>query len=181
MPKALFTRADFDIPTTYLSSYASKLIDFATQNGYEVVDLYNDDSKNPALPLRFEEEMDKTPKPDVLIGAGHGNEKIFTGQDLEVLLKVGVNDDITSGTKTYLWSCLTGVQLGPQMVSKTCPEFYGYLADYTFIYHPDYENTPLDDPYAKAFFDSGLATGYALLLGKPPDEVYKLTIERYNY
>jgi len=110
-----------------------------------------------------------------------GNSTIFTGQDLEVLLKVGVNDDLMSGKKCALFSCLTGVQLGPSMVEKTCPEYYGFLADFCFIYHPDYETRPLEDPWAKAFFDCVLATGYSILENRTPKEVYENTINRYNY
>jgi len=180
LPKVLFSRAgDFDIATLYLSTYGTKLVQFAKDNGYEVVDLFNDDPKLPARLLVFEAEIEK--RPNLLIGLGHGNNTIFTGMDMEVLLKTGVNDDLTSGIKTYLWSCLTGVTLGPAMVEKTCPEYYGYKADWTFIYHPKYETDPLNDPYAKAFFDAGLATGYAVLLGKTPKEVYDLTIARYDY
>ena len=100
---------------------------------------------------------------------------------MEVLIKQSVNDDVSDGTKTYLFSCLTADSLGPALVEKGCPQYFGYKSEWTFIFHPDYENKPLEDPYARAFFDSGLATGYALLLGKSPLEVYNLTIERYNY
>jgi hypothetical protein len=39
----------------------------------------------------------------------------------------------------------------------------------------------LNDPWARAFFDSGLATGYGVLLGKTPEEIYTETIKRYDY
>lgn len=203
MPKVLFARADFDVATLYLSSYAAaKLLPFAKDNGYEVMDLFDDcgsgrlscpTSQYAARLEPFETQMTATPPPDIVIGCGHGNEVLFTGQDLEVLLKANVNDDLCSGKKVYLWSCLTGVTLGPQMVQKTCPEFYGYQSDFTFVFHPDYANPPssddpspsekctLNDPWARAFFDSGLATGYAVLLGMTPEEIYTETIKRYDY
>ena len=179
MPTVLFSRSNFDLVTSYLASYSAKLIDFAKQNGYTTVELYNDDPKMPARLSTFEQEILK--KPDIFIGCSHGNSILFTGQDLEVLLKAGMNEDYLSDVKTYLWACETGAKLGPDAVAKTCPQFYGYLADWTFIYHPDYESRPLEDPYARAFFDCGLATGYALLLGKTPQEIYQATIDRYDY
>lgn len=180
MSKALISRAgEFDIPSLYLSTYGSKLVQFARDNGYIVTELYNDDSTLPARLTTFEAEMEK--RPNVLLGLGHGNATVFTGMDLEVLLKTGVNDDLCSGIKTYLWACHTATTLGPSIVEKTCPEFYGYQADWTFIYHPDYESKPLEDPWARAFFDCGLATGYAVLLGKTPQEIYDETLKRYDY
>lgn len=180
MPKAVFVRSDWDLITHYMASYTTKLVDFAKQNGYEVVDLYNDDPKLPARLPAFETEMDKKPI-DILYIGGHGNVNLATGQELELLIKKGVNDDVSSGVKTYLQSCLTAQQLGPALVEKGCPFYAGYREDWVMMYHPDYESKPLEDPYAKAFFDSGLATGYALLLGKSPQEVYQETIDRYNY
>ncbi len=167
------------MPTAYLSAYTAKLVAFAKANGYQITDIYDDDPKLPARLATFEAEIAK--KPNIYIGCGHGNSNLFTGQDMELLLKKGVNDDACAGVKTYLISCLTAKELGPALVQQGTPEFYGYREDFTFIYHPDYETKPLEDPYARAFFDSGLATGYALILGKKPQDVYNLTIERYDY
>ena len=112
-----------------------------------------------------------------------GNSDIFTGQDLEVLLKDTVNADVMSGKECYLAACQCGVKLGPAMVEKTCPRFYGFQGDFVFVYHPDYyaEGRILEDPYAKSFFDSVLTTGYAVLLGKSFEEVYNETVDRYKY
>lgn len=176
--KVLFTRAKHDLATEYLFAYGQKLIDFAGEQGHTVVSL---DADN-ATTLKFEETFESF-NPDLLIGLGHGNKTVFTGQDLQPLLKVGVNDDIMSEKMAYLWACLTGLQLGPRLVENTCLAFHGYQGDFTFVYHPEYfgQGRILEDPWAKAFFDSGLATGYATLLAKTPKEVYELTIERYDY
>jgi hypothetical protein len=49
------------------------------------------------------------------------------------------------------------------------------------VYHPDFKDKPLEDPYARAFFDAGLTTGYGVLLGKDPKTIFDETIARYNY
>lgn len=179
VPRVVFSRANFDLMTSYLSAYTTKLIAFAKEQGYEVIDLYGDDPKKPCRLLQFEAEIEQ--KPTILIGAGHGAANLFTGQDLEVLLKQNVNDELITDIKTYIWSCQTALGLGPSAIGKGCPEYYGYTADWTVIINPDFENNPLEDPWAKAFFDCGLATGYAVLLGKTPKEVYELTLERYDF
>ena len=106
---------------------------------------------------------------------------IMTGMDLEVLIKQGVNDDLTSGVKTLFWACETAASLGPSMVEKSCPEFYGYGADWCFVYHPDFKGKPLEDPYARGFFDAGLTTGYGLLAGKAPKQIFDETVAKYDY
>jgi hypothetical protein len=124
--------------------------------------------------------LDKT-KPNIYIGASHGNESVMTGQDLEKLIVSNVNADICKDVKTYLFACATGVELGPKLVADGCPMYFGYQADFTFLYHPDYVGHPLDDPYAKAFFDKAVKTGESMLLGKSAPEIYNDTIDKYNY
>jgi hypothetical protein len=177
MPKALFTRASHDLASEYLAAFGKLLVDYATAQGYTVVDLYAEDARL----VKFEAEMNASPPPDVVCCFGHANENSQRGQDLEVLLQVGMNDQLMSGKKADLMSCLSAVQLGPSMVQKGCPVYLGYSGDLTFVYDPDYESDPLNDPYAKGFFDCCLATGYALILGKTPKEIYDLTLQRYDF
>lgn len=171
----LFSRANFDLMTYYLSVYSEKLIKFAQNNGYDVIDLTDEQCRLP----EFSEEIAK--KPSLLIGCGHGGSDLFTGQDMEVLLQKDVNDNLLKDVSTYLWSCQTGLKLGPSAVEKGCPMYFGYTANWTVLIHSDYLNKPLEDPWANPFFDCGLTTGYAILQGKKPKEIYDLTIERYNY
>lgn len=178
MGKALFTRSDFDLATKYLSSYGTKLVDFAKTNGWSVVDLYGENTNT----VQFETEI--ATKPQVFMGLSHGNETVFTGQNnghATPLIKQGVNDDCLKDIKTYLWACLTGKSLGPVSVTSGCPEYYGYSTEWTFMMTEGMDNKPLEDPIAMSFFDSALTTGYAMLLNKSPKEVFDSTINRYDY
>lgn len=184
MAKVLFVRAEWntdgDIATKYLAAYGALLVQKASEWGHQVTDLY----KELATLENFEREMLLN---DIFIGLSHGNSTTFTGQKMnehiEILLKDTVNADICSGKPCYIAACSTGASLGPKMVEKTCPQFYGYQSDWIFIYNPDFyrENRILEDPWAQAFFDSALTTGYAILLGKSPLEVYETTLQRYDY
>ena len=180
MANVLLVRSDWDLATRYQSTYLKFLVDYAIERTHQVKDLYNDVPNSAARLLDFENTLE-TFQPNIVIMGGHGNKTTITGQDLEILLKTGVNDDLMSGKITALLTCSAGIELGPSMISKTAQQFYGYLADFTFVYNPNFETRPLDDPWAKAFFDCMLATGYAILLGKTPKEVYDLTIQRYDY
>ena len=172
MVNVLLVRARHDLPTIYLAAYSQLLIDYAQQQGHQIKDLFNDLKDSAARLLDFEAAMQSF-NPDIVIIAGHMNATTATGQDFEVLLKVGVNDDIMSGKICDLKGCSAGLELAPSMVSKTAQQVFSYQADFTFVYNPNFETRPLDDPWAKAFFDCMLATGYAILLGKTPKQVYE--------
>lgn len=176
MPRLLVVRSSFDIATKYLSSYAAKIVEQAPQWNVEVIDLYGAD----ATLQNFEAKISDC---DLFFGFGHANKDVFTGQNLEVILKASVNADELTNKKAYIAGCQAGVTLGPAAVKAGCPEFYSYQSDFTFVYDPTaYNNNDvLNDVYAQAFFDSALTTGYAILAGKTPKEVFDDTINRYDY
>jgi hypothetical protein len=178
MAKVLFTRPDYDVATAYMSAYGQDLIDFAEQNAHTIQDLYADQ----ATPTKFQDAME-TFNPDIFVGMGHGNATTFTGQDTEPLIIAGVNENIMSNKNVYLHSCATGISLGPRMVETTCQAYYGYQADFVFCFGGAayYPHRVKQDPVAQPFFDCMLATGQAVLLGLEPEEVYRLTLERYDY
>jgi hypothetical protein len=178
MATVLFTRSNHDIASAYLAAYGQRLIDYAEQQGHTIHDLYGDQ----ATTENFETAI-QTVNPNIVIMQGHGNATTMTGQDLQPLVKLGVNDNCMSGKAAYLWACATGAQLGPALVENTCQAYGGYQSDFVFIYSPDHYEAGqlLDDPWAQPFFDCGLATGYGFLAGETPLDVYNLTMERYDY
>jgi hypothetical protein len=188
MAKVLFARSSYELVTFYLSEYLAKgtdtahpgLIEYAKQQGHTVTDLYDSDPILPdTLPV-WEEQLQKI-NPDIVVIAAHGNENFITCQNEERLIVKGINESDLKGRICLAWSCMTAVGLGPAAKDAGCPAYFGYVSDWTFLFHPDYQNNPTKDPYARAFFDAGLTTGYAILSGKTPSEVYKATIDRYNY
>jgi len=180
LANVLVTRSrNADIATSYLAAYAAQLVDKAIQMGHTVTDLYGSE----VTLENFEAEIEAH---NIFLGYGHGSKSIFLGSKInehsEVLLKAGVNSNLLSGKKVNLTSCLTGITLGPKMVEETALEFYGYVGDWVFVYHPEYyPDRVLEDPYAQAFFDTALTTGCAVLSGKSPLEVFSETVARYEY
>jgi hypothetical protein len=68
-----------------------------------------------------------------LTGEGHGGPKEFTGQNGELIFKVGNYDACEVREKiVHLLSCETARELGPSMVRKGCKAFFGYDISFTF-------------------------------------------------
>jgi hypothetical protein len=175
-----------------MSTYAAQLIRDAQQAGFNVTDLYAD-----ADTLQnFERAIVDA---DIFMGYGHGNKSLFTGncksgaytknsdgtyscKDFEVLLQSTANASDLNAKKCYLAACQTAVTLGPALIHAGCPEFYGYLADFTFVYDPDKASSGdvLNDTYAAPFFDAALTTAYSILSGKAPSAVFEDTVNRYE-
>lgn len=85
-------------------------------------------------------------------GFGHGNTNVFTGQDHDVIWKVGSYDPQEVKDKIiHLLSCLTAVELGYDLVKNGARAYFGYK--YEFIFYNRGTPDPLDDVVADAFFE----------------------------
>lgn len=68
---------------------------------------------------------------DLIIGTGHGDESIFTGQFLDILWEAGNYDtNECAGAIIKLLSCSCGKTLGPDLVSNGAKAFQGYSEEF---------------------------------------------------
>lgn len=89
------------------------------------------------------------PQSDVIIGTGHGDPGIFTGQDNTVILEVGkYNPKEVSGKVIKLLACQCGLELCPDMVKNGAFCALGYQDDYVWIMDADLASTPWSDEMA---------------------------------
>jgi hypothetical protein len=84
---------------------------------------------------------------DVLIGCGHGDPDLFTGQYQEILLDARNVPDMR-GKVAFLISCETAQALGKAMVNAGCEGYIGWNDDLVWILDADKITTPWEDPYA---------------------------------
>ena len=95
--------------------------------------------------------------------SGHGVEHRFTGQDGLSLLEVGqYAPGEAEGKIVHLLACLTGQQLGADLVANGCTAFFGY--DVVFVF-------PLGQP--ELFLECDAEIDRALAAGKTSDEAYR--------
>lgn len=167
--------SSYDLATSYLSAYTTLIIEEATKLGYATIDLSDQNATLDNL-LNTLTSYD----PLLVFINGHGNEELVTGYTGQTLLQACLNDDLMQTRIGSFIACSSGAKLGPSMVDKTASAFLGYHSDFIFIVKPGYESRPLEDPYARSFFEPAITPATSLLNGRTLREAYEDTIARWN-
>jgi len=175
LARILIFRPDFETATHYGAAWLGEIRRIAEDLGHTVVDLHGDD----ATPENFFDAMDNF-KPDLVIAMGHGNPTTFTGQDAEIVMRACENDQVMMGSQGYFLSCLMGQELAPSMNEKDARAVAAYIAEFTWVIHPDYRDRPLEDPYAYPFMRAVVEPCGRLLAGASWREWYDAQIEMFN-
>jgi intein/homing endonuclease len=108
-----------------------------------------------------------------------GNSTTFTGQNYD---RIWWSCDCSQlrGRVVFLLSCLTGQQLGPDMVNNKGAWCYaGYKVEFTWIQEARVD--PLADKYGKAFFEPVLELIYSLADGHTMGEAFRASVDKWNY
>jgi len=156
----LITRPDYDSATKYLSHWSEEIIKVAKTKGKKIVDLKGKKATKKELMGR----MVKL-NPNLVVFNGHGNEFSILGQDDEILIQAGDNEDILRSRITYAISCSCGKELGPKSVIKGKTTFIGYDDDFVFTSNRKFLSRPLLDDRAKPFMESSNHVAISLLKG----------------
>jgi len=169
MPATL-CMADFDLPTRSASGFLLRYIlpRLGPAPLYGLLDR--------RLPFQF-----SAPQSDIIIGVGHGEEAIFTGQNEVIILQVGQYDSReVEGKVVKLLSCQTGVELGPDLVANGCVAYLGYTDDYLWVCDADLASTPWADAMAATCLMPVIDGLNALLDGKTAREALDIELEGYT-
>lgn len=122
-----------------------------------------------------------SPRSDVIIGLGHGDENTYYGRGFNPMLQVGqYNPDEVRGKFIKLISCLSGADLGPDMIKNGALAFQGYKEEYVFLFDADYTLSPWRDPVATEFFQPVIDALNLLLDGSTNMDVYNAEVAGYN-
>lgn len=120
--------------TVHLDRWSRELVMFASQKGFNVVDIGGPD-------LTYERMTDilLATKPAILFNFSHGCRTYLMGNDLRCTLTRGWEDDISCGTcgkpsnlsaikgmAVVAYSCHSGYQLGKCAVNYGCPAYVGF-------------------------------------------------------
>lgn len=166
---ATLCMASFDLPTHSASAFLLRYI--APRLGPAA--LYGPVARRPFFSLPG--------ATDLFVGVGHGEPDAFTGAGDSPIWQVGkVNPKETSGKVVKLLSCLTGQQLGPDLVSNGgARAFLGYDDDIVWLADSGYSLWPYSDPYAQICLMPIVDGLDALLDGSSCSE--SLAIEKAGY
>lgn len=122
----LILQPDFDLATKFCSYWMNRALEFINEKQIRTTILRGDN----ANPTEFVSHIEKDPAS--FWGAGHGNEVAYTGQNLEILLRKDVNEELMAGRVCHLLSCRTGVEEGllESIAEKGAIACVGYAVDF---------------------------------------------------
>jgi len=128
------------------------------------------------LPFRL-----SAPQSDIIIGCGHGDVDVFTGQNEAVILEVGrYNPREVEGKVIKLLSCQCGVELVPDLVANGAACAMGYTADYIWVCDADLAMRPWADEMAATSLMPVIDGLNALLDGKTARAALNIELEGYS-
>ena len=161
----LITRPEYDYTTRYISAWAKKVIDFAKLKGILLFDLL----QTRATKKELESILHKKDPRFVVIN-GHGNDILVCGQDGEVLIEAGVNENILRSRIVYALSCRSAKVLGFKSIENGALAYIGYTEDFIFMYSNEKRGHPLDDKTAELFLGPSNQVVISLLKGHTAGE-----------
>ncbi len=166
MKTLLTVRPYYDLTTHYLSYWCGSFIK-QFKESHNIVDLKD----KRANKKEFTSVINKI-QPLIIIINGHGNDSVITGQDNQLLIAVGINDELTKGRIIYAISCKSASKLGASCVKKGAIAFIGYKEDFIFVTTKEKETKPLDDKRASLFLEPSNRVMIALSKGYKPQEAH---------
>lgn len=166
--RILVTRPSSDRTTKYISAWAKKVIDLATSKGDIVLDL----EKQRATRQEFE-SMVRKHDPSLVFLNGHGTNDCVTGQNEQVLVQTGVNEDILRGRVIYALSCCSASGLGPRSIQIGAAAYIGYTEDFIFLYDESTRTRPHLDKTAELFLDPSNQVAVSLVKGHTAGEAHE--------
>ncbi len=162
--------ADFDLPTRSASGFLVRWI----VPRLEPIPLY-------AFLARRKPFQFSAPQSDIIIGMGHGDKDVFTGQDEVVILEVSKYDPKeVQGKVIKLLSCQAALILGPDLIKNGAEAFLGYVDDYVWVMDSDLASTPWADKLAATSLMPVVEGLNALLDGKTAGEAYQIELDGYT-
>jgi uncharacterized C2H2 Zn-finger protein len=167
----------YDPATRFWNPYVARwLRRQLEQRGFSVEVLWADD----AVKEKYDAAVARG---RLILGAGHGNEGVFTGQYHAVLESAPVPEGKYDGKCFAPVSCLVGKKLLPDMESKS-KQFCGLgeLTEYIFVANPYVEHKGDDiweDKWLGWFLDAEYTFALSLADGKTAGEAYDAMIRRY--
>lgn len=164
----LLTRPEYDLPTNYLSHWSEPVIKLAKQKGLRTIDL----AGNKANKADFTGRVKKT-DPSFIFLNGHGSETAVEGQDGEVLVSVGDNENLLRGRIVFARSCSSAKILGPRGISAGALAFIGYEEPFTFMIDLQVSTRPRSDKTAELFLGPSNQVATTLIKGHTSGEADK--------
>ena len=154
----LTTTPRYDDVTFYLQQWTLEVMEEARKKGKNTLHL----NEGEVTKTKFEKTIRKH-KPKFILINGHGSEREIAGQGNirrredgsafsdEIILEVGDNEDITSGSIVYARACSSSAQLGKACVEKGAIAYMGYKGRFVFFVDGNKATRRKEDKIANYF------------------------------
>lgn len=173
MSKILITRPKYEIATHYLYFWSVILIQEANKKGT----LYDLEKKK--VNRKNIESYLRKQNPEIVILNGHGSEDCIVGNDDEIIISIE-NAGLLKDCNVYMRACSAGKILGKEIMKCGAKSFIGYKEPFHFYNKEEFIGKPLDDDYAKPFFDTSNQVGISLIKGKNAKEAQEDSLRIYK-
>lgn len=171
----LITRPRYESVTYYFYHWSEEIVKEAKRRIGKVFDLEKDKASRKLV----ESYLDKQ-NPEIAIFNGHGNDVCVTGHDNEPLIISGENSHLLKDKVVYMRSCDSGKTLGPQAIKEGCKAFIGYSELFRFWTDKALVKEPLQDDYAKPFFETSNQVPLSLIKGRTAQEAQMDSMTEYK-
>jgi len=177
MPKnrMLNLRPSYELVTRYCAAYQNQVLSAARTAGLA----YNDLHGITATRTNFE-NMIKEQDPLLVNISGHGAPDYMTGQNGEYLLGLA-NAKLMNGRVVYDLSCNSGAVLGPSTINYGAVSFLGYDVPFWLVsVGEEGLANPLEDEFAKGFFESHNSAPIAFIRGRSILRSYQISQDTFT-
>jgi len=182
MVKFLITRPNHDIVTSYLFYWSKKILDFASKNSIDFIDLRGNKVNKENV-----ESYLKKQNPKLVFFNGHGNDNYIAGFKDKLLIESGKNEELLKNKIIYSLSCNSAKLLGREAVKKGAETFIGYEDSFMLYTDSEREANPIKDKIANSFLQPSNELSISLLKKKTAGEssiiskkAFKIEIEKFS-
>lgn len=156
----LITRPDHDVETEYMNAWCLSIIKTADKKEINIID-----ADNVKASRHFITSVIKKKNPGLIVFNGHGTDDTICGFDNEDLVILGENEKLLESRITYAISCNCASKLGKAFDKAEKTAFIGYLEEFAYIYNVNKSSVPLQDEFAKPFFEASNQVIISLMRG----------------
>jgi len=173
--KLLVTRPEYDIVTSYLSSWAQDALQLADKLNIR----FNDLGCENVNRKEFEKRM-KAMNPSFVFLNGHGTADSISGHNSEIILQTNENDSLLKNKIVYALACESASSLGLSAIDKGALSYIGYAQPFAILTDANSESVPEDDKLAQWFKEPAVQVSETILRGKSTQVAYEKSQNKYK-
>lgn len=169
----LITLPNFDPTTKYISVWNKDLIiPVMLKNSRSNLILEKKQASRSHVEYTIEKE-----NPRLLIFNGHGDVDCICGQNNEILIKLGENDNLLNSRIVHSFTCDSANKLG---ISSKAEAFVGFNDKFFFWMSRTSVSRPLKDHLATPQIKTALIVPFEIIKGKSVDEAYNMSQNTFD-